>query len=148
MAAADPQSSGERMSGYLIDTNILSEPLSKYPNAGAIKWLASVERESQYISVITLMEIHKGILGTRDSSKRIRREKWAEELPVLFGKRLLDVDMPVALKLAGILNHAPKTPPAYDAIIAATASAHGLIVVTHNVNFRAIPDIKVLDPWG
>jgi predicted nucleic acid-binding protein len=136
------------MNRYLIDTNIISEPLSKYPDERVINWLSSITIENQYLSVITIVEIHKGVLNAKDKFKRDRLKQWAEMLPNIFDGRILSVDTPVALCLAKILHDAPKTLPPYDAIIAATALKHGLVMVTRNEKDFRIPDLKLLNLWN
>ena len=50
------------MTGFLIDTNVLSEyNRPGKPNAGVRKWLETTDRREQFVSVITLAEIQKGI---------------------------------------------------------------------------------------
>ena len=51
------------MSGFLIDTNVLSEyNRPGGPHAGVKRWLETTDRQSQYVSVITLAEIQSGCL--------------------------------------------------------------------------------------
>ena len=45
------------MSGYLIDTNVISEYNREgTPNPGVVKWIAAAPESSQYLSVLTLAE--------------------------------------------------------------------------------------------
>ena len=88
------------MSGYLIDTNVLSEynrPAG--PNPGLQRWLETTERRSQYVSVITLAEIQKGIELLAVGQRRSQLEHWLkEDLEAWFaGSRVLDIDRQVAL---------------------------------------------------
>lgn len=88
------------MSGYLIDTNVLSEynrPAG--PNPGLQRWLETTERRSQYVSVITLAEIQKGIELLAVGQRRSQLEHWfKEDLEAWFaGSRVLDIDRQVAL---------------------------------------------------
>ena len=49
------------MSGFLIDTNVLSEyNRPGGPDAGVKRWLETTDRQTQHVSVITLAEIRKG----------------------------------------------------------------------------------------
>lgn len=65
------------MSGFLIDTNVLSEySRSGSPDAGVKQWLEHTDRQAQYVSVITLAEIHKGIELLRDGKRRTELYNW------------------------------------------------------------------------
>ena len=67
------------MNGFLIDTNVLSEyNRVAPPDPGVKRWLESTPREQQYISVITLAEIQKGIELLPSSKRRLQLEQWFE----------------------------------------------------------------------
>ena len=114
------------MNGYLVDTNVLSEyhrPGS--PDLGVKHWLETTARESQYVSVITLAEIQKGIELLADGKRRAQLEQWLQQdLETWFSGRVLDVDRQVARRWAllvaqGVRKGRPL--PTVDSLIAATA---------------------------
>ena len=66
------------MTGFLIDTNVLSEynrPAGE-PNVGVRRWLEKTPRDLQYVSVITLAEIQKGIGVLDKGRRRDQLQRW------------------------------------------------------------------------
>jgi len=141
---------------YLIDSNILSE-FRKAPagraNPGVVAWAQAIAPESLFISVITLMELEKGIqLKARQDpiAAGVLRRWLTQRLLPSFRGRVLAVDEAVALENAGY--HVPNPRPLADSLIAATAKVHDLCVVTRNVKdfalFQQTRGLRVLNPWG
>ncbi len=65
------------MTGFLIDTNVLSEyNRPGGPDAGVKQWLEKTDRQAQYVSVITLEEIQKGIELLAPGKRRAQLEEW------------------------------------------------------------------------
>lgn len=136
---------------YLLDTNTLSEMRKMRTESAAPsveRWANSVDFESLYVSVITLLEIEVGILQKtrRDSAQGRILQLWLHEqvLPSYAG-RVLVVDAAVSSRCAPL--HVPITVARYDALIAATALVHGMTVVTRNVKDFMPMGVKVLNPW-
>jgi toxin FitB len=126
------------MTGFLIDTNVLSEyNRPEGPDQGVKGWLERTARRSQYVSVITLAEIQKGIELLAEGKRRSQLEQWlAKDLEAWFAGRILPVDRPVAMRWASLVAQgvrAGRPLPAVDSLIAATALTHDLTVVTRNV---------------
>lgn len=140
------------MSGFLIDTNVLSEynhPAG--PDAGVKTWLENTDRSEQYVSVLTLAEIQKGIQLLAAGRRRAQLEDWLRgELERWFEGRVLAVDRAVGsqwamLVAAGLRNGRPF--PAFDSLIAATALAYGLTLVTRNLRDFEGSGLKTLNRW-
>jgi toxin FitB len=137
---------------YLLDTNVLSE-LRKIKAGKADKrvkrWANSVESNDLYLSAITVQEIDIGVLllERKDPIQAQVFRRWLEDqvLPS-FGNRILPVDISVARKSARF--HIPNPKPMRDSLIAATAAAHSMIVVTRNVSDFDLPNVTVLNPWN
>lgn len=95
------------MSGFLIDTNVLSEynrPAG--PDVGVKRWLETTDRQSQHVSVITLAEIQKGIELLDEGKRRIQLEQWLkQDLEAWFLGRILPVDREVAARWASLVAH-------------------------------------------
>lgn len=126
------------MSGYLIDTNVISEYNREgTPRPGVVRWIETTPETSQYLSVLTLAEIEKGILLLDQGKRRQEIKQWFEnDLSARFAGRVLSIDKEVALVWARFIAPLLKqgTPlPTIDSLLAATALAHGLIFVTRNV---------------
>lgn len=129
------------MSGYLLDTNIIS--LFAPTAAGATDeftvWLEEIEQQDGlYLSVVTVHEIERGIglLESKGVTAKARALRtWLEGLIGTYGDRVLPIDIGVSL-LSGALEASAGAsghqPGMADALIAGTAKAHGLILVTRN----------------
>ena len=89
------------MNGFLIDTNVLSEyNRLGGPDPGVKRWLEATARPSQYVSVITLAEIQKGIELLAEGKRRVQLEQWLrQDLEAWFSGRILSVDSGQLLKL-------------------------------------------------
>lgn len=122
---------------YLVDANVLSEPTKPEPAAAVVAWLRANERELA-VNPIILGELEHGILLLPAGRRRARLETW-------FGAgvakiRVLDFDSAAGAAWARLLvrlKRQGRAMPIKDSLIAATALAHGLTVVTRNVvDFR------------
>ncbi len=131
---------------FLLDTVALSEPTKPRPNAGFVDWLSGVDLDALHTSVLCLGEIRRGVLRLPPSPKRDRLAAWLrDELPAWLGPRMLDVDREAAFAWADLGERA--TANAIDALIGATAKAHGLAVVTRNVRDFDGLGVAVVNPW-
>ncbi|MGH9639910.1 MAG: VapC toxin family PIN domain ribonuclease, partial [Bryobacteraceae bacterium] len=74
------------MSGrYLLDTNVLSETLRRVPDSKVLSWVASKAKDSQFLSVVTLGELRRGIALLARSARRTQLEQFVEEtIPLWF----------------------------------------------------------------
>jgi predicted nucleic acid-binding protein len=140
------------MTGFLIDTNVLSEyNRPGTPNAGVRRWLETADRLSQHVSVITMAEIKKGIELLAPGKRRSQLEQWlTEDLESWFGGRVIPVDRLVADRWASLVARNVRTGrplPTIDSLIAATALFHGLTVVTRNSPDFETAGISTLNPW-
>ena len=120
---------------YLLDTNVVSE-LRKASKADqrVVAWAEQTDMPFMYISVISVLEIRMGILSLqrKDKEQADILSNWlSRQVVPSFAGRILPVDLPVALQCAEL--HVPDPRSDRDALIAATALAHGLTVVTRNV---------------
>ncbi len=85
------------MSGYLLDTNVISELTKCRPEAKVISWFQATNEELLYLSVMTIGEIRKGIDSLPRSNKRALLESWlANDLVLRFAGRILDVNLDIA----------------------------------------------------
>lgn len=136
---------------YVLDTNVVSE-LRKArigkADANVAAWAESVDAADLFVSVITLMELELGVLSIerRDASQGAVLRAWLEQqvLPE-FCERTLPVDTAVALRCAKL--HVPDKRGERDALIAATALAHGMALVTRNVTDFQATGVAILNPW-
>ena len=133
---------------YLVDANVLSEPTRPRPDATVVDWLRRHEREIA-IDPIILGELRFGIDLLPPSGRRKRLEAWFESG---VGRiTCLDWTAETGLRWAKIfaeMRSAGTAMPIKDSLIAASALAHGLTVVTRNVTDFRKAKVNVLNPFG
>ncbi len=139
------------MSGYLLDTNCISELVRIQPEPAVVAWMEAADETLLHLSVLTLGEIRKGLAGLPQGKRRTHLETWLEiELRDRFAGRILPIDAAVADRWGSLAAHAKsqgKGLSTIDGLLAATALHHNLTVVSRNVSdFRSVP-VQVLDPW-
>lgn len=136
---------------YLLDTNVVSELHKAIRGKGDIRvtaWLAQADMTACFLSTMTLMELEIGVLRMerRDAAQGALLRAWLERRVIPeFDGRMLPVDEAVVRRCARL--HVPDPRPERDALIAATALAHRLTVVTRNVADFAPTGVSLLDPW-
>jgi toxin FitB len=137
---------------FLLDTNVVSEWVKPRPDEGVLAWLAEVDEDRVFLSVMTLAELRFGIERLAAGKRRTRLDAWLqEELPLRFEGRLLPIDRAVADAWGRIVargEQGGRPISVSDAFVAATAEVHELTLVTRNVgDFE--PALKaVLNPWS
>ena len=134
----------------MIDTCALSEFTKPKRSPSVVRWFSELPVDSEYISVLTLGEIEKGIARLDQSRKRASLERWFAELRDRFVGHVLHVDEAVALewgRISARADHAGESIPSVDALIGATAIVHGLSVVTRNASDIARTGAPIIDPW-
>lgn len=133
---------------WLIDTNIISE-VRKGPRChpAVAAWWAGVAEADLFLSVLTLGEIRRGIeaLRPRDAARAGLLEAWLADLAAAFGPRILPIDAAAAAEWGRL--SAGRTVPVIDALLAATARLHGLVLVTRNTADLAGLDLRLLNPF-
>jgi predicted nucleic acid-binding protein len=139
------------MSGFLLDTNCISELVRSKPEPRVLQWMEAADESLLYLSVLTLGEIRKGIAGLPQSRRRTHLETWlALELQTRFAGRTLLVDAPVADRwglLAADAKRKGKALSTIDGLLAATALQHNLTIVSRNVDDFANTPAMVMNPW-
>ena len=123
---------------YLLDTNIISEFISKKPNQKVLNYVNSLDENSVYLSVITVGEIRFGIekLDVENQKKKIDMlSNWLNnDLMQRFEGRILDIDMDIMLKWGEInaqLQKIGKPMPIMDSLIASSCLKE-FVLITHN----------------
>jgi toxin FitB len=136
---------------FLVDTNVVSEWVRPQPDRNVISWLAEVDEDRVFISVTSFAEIRWGVELLPVGRRRERLATWlAEELPVRFEERILDIDQRVAETWGVVTARGQKiglTLGSMDALVAATAEAHNLTLATRNVKDFQRLGIALFDPW-
>ena len=139
------------MSGFLLDTNVISELVKARPDPTVTGWIDATDESLLCLSVLTLGEIRKGIVSLPDASRRVSLETWLDhELVLRFAGRILVIDQAIADRWGRIAAKAVarKSPlPVIDGLLAATAMQHNLTLVTRNTKDVAVTDVAVFNPW-
>jgi len=139
------------MSGFLLDTNCISEALRVKPDPNVGNWMQVVDQALLYLSVLTLGEIRKGLAQLAQGKRRAQLETWLEiELQARFAGRILPIDAATADRwglLAAEAKRMGKPLSIVDGLLAATALHHNLTMVTRNVSDFKGFSIPVLNPW-
>jgi predicted nucleic acid-binding protein len=139
------------VSGFLLDTNVISELVKAKPEPSVTKWIEATNESLLYLSVLTLGEIRKGITSMCHSTRRVVLEAWLDhDLALRFSDRILPIDRHVADRWGQIAGSAAarKSPlPIIDGLFAATAQQHDLILVTRNTRNIAATGVPAFDPW-
>lgn len=134
---------------YVLDANLVSALRMRGLNPAVEAWVASVSVRDQFVSAFSIAEIEHGIIAKErtDPPQGERLRTWFDDrvLPASSGRVL-----PFALAAARILAayRVPEHAPYDDALIAATAQAAGMSVVTRNTKHFAPLGITCLDPWA
>ena len=139
------------MSGFLLDTNCVSEMVRVKPDRRVLKWMEAAEESLLHLSVLTLGEIRKGLAALPQGRRRTRLEAWLEvDLRSRFSGRILPVDAAVADRwglLAAQARRNGSPLPIVDGLLAATALHYNLTMVSRNVRDFAAAQVTALNPW-
>src|SRR3954463_5404675 len=136
---------------YLLDTCVISEFVARQPAEKVVGWLAKLDPETVFLSVVTVGEIQKGIERLPVSKRREALLTWLkDDLLVRFHDRLLPLETGEMLTWGTLISQveAKGAPmPLIDSLIAATALHHDLVVVTRDEDDFAPSGVKLLNPW-
>jgi predicted nucleic acid-binding protein len=136
---------------FLLDTVTLSEARRAHlADPRVMRWLDLHPEPLLFISAISLGEIERGCARVQDEVQRVGLENWAGTVKERFAGRILPVDEVVAERwgrMFGELERSGRRPQLMDSLIAATALAHDLTVVTRNVRDFDRCGVTTENPW-
>ncbi len=136
------------MSGFLLDTNVVSEVGAPEPEPRVIAFLET--QPDLWLSVIVVHELHFGLnqlpLGHRRDQLTAILSAFVEE----YDDRILSVGSREAYQAAVLRAQARRAGRVLnlaDGLIAGTALVHGLRVATRNTADFANHGMEVANPW-
>jgi toxin FitB len=134
----------------ILDTNVVSEAMTRAPNASVRAWLDAQAPETLFLSSITVAELHFGV-GVLPNGKRKQALAAAlSETLDQFGDRILPFDANAARRYAGLAIKARtegKGFPLPDASIAGIAASNGFAVASRDASAFTSVGISVINPW-
>ena len=139
------------MTGWLLDTNILSELRRPKPERKVVAFVTAQPLELLYVSSVSFAEIRFGIELVTDANRRAALNDWlTHKIRPMFEQRVLEVSEDVMFKWRLLVEEGRKTGHTFsqpDLIIAATALHHGLTVVSRDQRDYARAGAAGLNPW-
>jgi len=139
------------VTGWLLDTNILSELRRSKPERKVLTFVAAQPLELLYVSSATLSEIRFGIEIVADVRRRAELNDWlTHKVRLMFEQRVLPITEDIMFKWRLLVEDGRKSGHTFsqpDLIIAATALHHGLSVVSRDASDFRRAGAAVLNPW-
>ncbi len=139
------------MTGWLLDTNVLSELRRPRPSSKVLAFVAAQPLDRLFISAVTLAELRFGIELVTDATRRAELTDWLTlKVRPMFEQRVLPVTEDIMFKWRLLVEEGRKTGHTFsqpDLIIAATGLQHGLTVVTRNTDDYAKARVSLFNPW-
>lgn len=131
---------------YLLDTNVISELRRTRPHGAVVAWLEGVADQDLHLSAVTLGELQAGVEMTReqDSERASQIESWIDQVAQTWNVLPLDGRI---FRVWAKLMHGRSDDLMADALIAATAIVHHMVVVTRNVRDFALLKVQTLNPF-
>ena len=134
------------MKAYLLDTNIVSELRKTKPHGAVIEWFRNLKEGQATLSAVTLGELQAGIELTRvqNPAKAQEIEQWMDRLSASY--QILPMDA-ACFREWGRLMNGKSDRLIEDAMIAATARVHNLIIATRNEKDFKQFQMEVFNPF-
>ena len=132
---------------YLLDTDVVSELRKTCPHGAVLAWIGDIADTDLLLSAVTIGEIQAGIEMTRvhDKPKAAEIEAWLDQVAATYNILPMDAR---AFRIWARLMHRKSEQLIEDAMIAATAKVHNLVVVTRNMRAFEQLGVRCLDPFS
>jgi len=139
------------VTGWLLDTNILSELRRPKPERKVLAFVAAQPLELLYISTVTLAEIRFGIELLPEVARRSELNDWlAHKVRPMFEQRVLAITEDIMFKWRLMVEEGRKVGHTFsqpDLIIAATGQHHGFTIVSRDTADYVKAQVTVVNPW-
>jgi toxin FitB len=138
------------VTGWLIDTCLISESAKPEPDHNVERWLRQLPANRLWTSVIAFGELHFGVNFLDEGARRRSLVAWLGRQRAAFGDRCLAIDEPIARawgELYAARQRMGCALPVADGLIAATALVRGLAIATRNVTDFSACGVQVVNPW-
>ena len=136
------------MSGFLLDTNVVSELTRGVPNPGVVSFLA--ERNDLWLSSIAVHELEYGLQLLPHGQRRARMYAMQARIVSGYSNRILALDRQAAEWAARFRARARRAGRAIDvgdALMAGIARRNYLAIATRNVTDFEHLDLEIVNPW-
>lgn len=136
------------MSGYVLDTNVLSELTRDVPNQAVLRFLH--QHDDLWLPAIAIYEAEYGLHLLPRGRRRDRLRAAYDAILEQYQERVLPLDWPGAVWAARFQAQETRMARSVnvgDVLIAGTAKAHGFAVATRNVRHFEEFAVDVLNPW-
>lgn len=136
------------MSGYLIDTNIVSESVKTLPDPGVIEFLSG--EQELWLSSVVVHELEFGLQLLPQGNRRDRLRRFVSDFIAEFEDRILGLErleVEWAARLRAEAHRSGRVLHLGDALIAGTAKAHDLSLATRNTGDFGGLDLDLINPW-
>jgi toxin FitB len=140
------------LTGWLLDTNVLSELRRPKPERKVIAFVAAQPLEFLHVSAVTFAEIRFGIELVTDAGRRAELDDWlTHNVRPMFEQRVLAITEDIMFRWRLLVEDGRKAGYTFsqpDLIIAATALHHGLTVASRDISDYQKARVAVLNPWS
>lgn len=132
---------------FLLDTCVISEGRRPSPDREVDTWFAAQDQRELFLSAVSVGELFYGIDALDEGRKKNALKSWFDETVIVgFAGRVLNFGVEAAVRWSMLRSRYPGS-KTVDAQIAATAMAHGMVLVTRNVKDFSFDGLAVLNPW-
>ena len=136
------------MTGWLLDTNVLSELIRAEPNPAVVVF---VERAvPAFVSVVSLHELRFGVERLPEGQRQDDLRGWLLSLEATHRNTIIAVGLreaDTAARLRATAARGGKTVHIADGLLAGTAAEHDLVIATRNTaDFDGL-GVRVANPW-
>lgn len=136
------------MTGFLLDTNVVSETTKDYPDSSVIRFLS--QQTDLWLSSVVIHELEFGLHLAPQGRRRERLAASLSRFLMDYTNRILSVDREIAERSArfrAAVVRSGRSPAIVDLLIAGTASVNDMVIVTRNVrDFNGL-GVDVINPW-